>query len=222
MNLKRFSRGPFLYLTLGVLVLLIITNSVRGGDDYEPVDTSRLLSAIAAGQVDTEAEDGVKVLDREQKVQLVLEDGADIDGAQRVEAVCRLHHRPHRVGEHQRLQTAGQGIVQHGQQVRAQERLAAGEPRGADRQAVPPDLVKEGAHLGPGQKGQAVVARRAFDVAGLAGEIAQRARVDPQRVQPTHVDMRAAFPARGGQRIAELGRVERTRFGQSEGRTDRD
>ena len=34
MNLKRFSRGPFLYITLGLLVILFVSGSLRGDGDY--------------------------------------------------------------------------------------------------------------------------------------------------------------------------------------------
>jgi len=86
MNLKRFSRGPFLYLTLGLLVLLVLTNSVRNDGGFEQVDTSRVLAAIEAGQVDTDAKEPVQLLDREQKIQLTLQDGAEIEGNTKVEA----------------------------------------------------------------------------------------------------------------------------------------
>jgi cell division protease FtsH len=86
MNLKRFSRGPFLYLTLGLLVLLVLTNSVRDDGGFEEVETSRVLAAIAAGEVDTDAEEPVQLLDREQKIRLTVEEGAEIKGNREVEA----------------------------------------------------------------------------------------------------------------------------------------
>jgi cell division protease FtsH len=86
MNLKRFSRGPFLYVTLGLLILLFFLPGVRGEEEYEEVETSQVLAAIAAGQVDTGAEEPVQLLDREQRIQLTLQDGAEIDDATRVQA----------------------------------------------------------------------------------------------------------------------------------------
>jgi cell division protease FtsH len=86
MNLKRFSRGPFLYLTLGLLVLLVLTSGLRGDDEYAEVDTSAVLAAIRDGGVDTMAEAPVQLLDKEQKIQLELTDEAAIDGETRVEA----------------------------------------------------------------------------------------------------------------------------------------
>ncbi|HWG95124.1 MAG TPA: ATP-dependent zinc metalloprotease FtsH, partial [Mycobacteriales bacterium] len=84
MNLKRFTRGPFLYLTLGLLVLVVLVNSSRG-EEFEPVDTSALLQAIAAGEVVVDDDEPVQVLANEQKVQVTLAEGEEIDGARRVE-----------------------------------------------------------------------------------------------------------------------------------------
>ena len=38
MNLKRFSRGPFLYITLALLVLLIVSGSFRGDGEFTESD----------------------------------------------------------------------------------------------------------------------------------------------------------------------------------------
>ncbi len=80
MNLKRFSRGPFLYITLGLLVLLFVSGSLRGDGEFKEVDTASVLAAISAGEVKSDPEEPVEVLDKEQEVRLQLEDGATIDG----------------------------------------------------------------------------------------------------------------------------------------------
>ncbi|MFP5220609.1 MAG: ATP-dependent zinc metalloprotease FtsH [Actinomycetes bacterium] len=85
MNLKRFTRGPFLYLTLGLLVLLVLVNTSRG-EEYEPAETSTVLEAIAAGDVKADRENPVLLLDKEQKVQLELRDGREINDASKIEA----------------------------------------------------------------------------------------------------------------------------------------
>ncbi len=86
MNLKRFSRGPFLYVTLGLLVLLILSGSLRGDGEYKEVDTASVLSAIAAGDVKSSDDDPVEILDKEQEIRLELEDGKTIDGESKVRA----------------------------------------------------------------------------------------------------------------------------------------
>ncbi|TAL16590.1 MAG: ATP-dependent zinc metalloprotease FtsH, partial [Frankiales bacterium] len=84
MNLKRFSRGPFLYITLGLLVVLFVSGSLRGDGDYTEVDTASVLAAIEAGEVKADAEEPVLVMDKEQEVRLELEEGTTIDDESKV------------------------------------------------------------------------------------------------------------------------------------------
>ncbi|MCW2681345.1 MAG: ftsH 1 [Frankiales bacterium] len=84
MNLKRFSRGPFLYITLGLLVVLFVSGSLRGDGDFKEVDTASVLAAITAGEVKSVDDEPVLVLDKEQEVRLELEEGATIDGESKV------------------------------------------------------------------------------------------------------------------------------------------
>jgi hypothetical protein len=72
-------------------------------------------------------------------------------------------------------------------------------------------LVEIGLGLGERQVDERVVPRRAFDIAGLAGQIAERARVDPQRLQPIKRDVRPPLALRGDVKIAEFGGIERAR-----------
>jgi cell division protease FtsH len=80
MNSKRFSRGPFLYITLGLLVLVVLTSSFRGDGDYEEVTTGQVLAAIAAGDVKATVDEPVEVLDKEQEIRVELEEDAAIEG----------------------------------------------------------------------------------------------------------------------------------------------
>jgi len=86
MNLKRFSRGPFLYITLGLIALLLLTSSLRGDGEFTEVDTAKVLEAISAGDVRSSDEEPVQVLANEQEVRLELEEGATIDGESKVSA----------------------------------------------------------------------------------------------------------------------------------------
>jgi hypothetical protein len=62
-----------------------------------------------------------------------------------------------------------------------------------------------------GQIDERVVGRRTLDIAARAGEIAERAGVDPERLEPVEGDMGARLPFGGDEGIAELGRIERAR-----------
>ena len=70
-------------------------------------------------------------------------------------------------------------------------------------------LVEIGRHLGRRQIGQAVVRGRGFDVAIRAGDVAQRAGVEPQRLKPGQRHARAALALGGDVGVPEFRRVER-------------
>ena len=127
-------------------------------------------------------------------------------------------HRLHRVGQHQHLEPAGEAQLQDRQHVGIHERLATGEGDLAGRQAFARDLVEEGLDLGQRQIDQRIIARRALDVAGGAGQIAQRAGVEPQRVQPGQRHLRARLAPGGHAGVFELAGRERPGGCQGEGR----
>ena len=86
MNLKRFSRGPFLYITLGLVLLLFLSGSLRGDGEFKQVDTASVLAAISAGEVKSSDKAPVQLLDKEQEIRLELNEGKTIDGQAKVRA----------------------------------------------------------------------------------------------------------------------------------------
>jgi len=86
MKLKRISRGPFLYILLGLLALTLLTGNLRGDGEYTEVDTASVLAAIDAGQIAATEEQPVEVLANEQEVRLRLDDSAAIEGETQVKA----------------------------------------------------------------------------------------------------------------------------------------
>src|SRR5688572_14573827 len=80
MALKRFTRGPFLWITLVVLGLLIFTG-LRPDGGYKKVETSRILSAIERDQIES-----AKLNDRDQRIQVTLRDGQQVDGSDKLQA----------------------------------------------------------------------------------------------------------------------------------------
>ena len=108
-----------------------------------------------------------------------------LDGkrGQAEKSVGHLHHRPHCIGQHEDAIAAGEAFPEHRREFRVHEGLAARE---ADFLGVRPArrrVVEPCAQIGEGQPCEAVIARAGFDVTGLAGEIAERARVEPQGAQ---------------------------------------
>jgi cell division protease FtsH len=87
MNLKRFSRGPFLYIMLGLLVVLFASGALRGDGEYTEVDTAQVLrpSSRQRRELLRRGRPG-QVLANEQEIRLSLEDGASIDGETKVRA----------------------------------------------------------------------------------------------------------------------------------------
>ena len=72
MKFKRFSRGPFLYILLGLIALTLLTGNLRGDGEYTEVDTASVLAAIEAGDVAATEKDPVQVLANEQEIRLSL------------------------------------------------------------------------------------------------------------------------------------------------------
>ena len=80
MDVKRYFRGPFFWVVIVILAVLVVTSlsSVTGG--YKQVDTNVALKAIEAGKV-AEA----KVVDRDQRLELTLRDGVEVDGSGKIQ-----------------------------------------------------------------------------------------------------------------------------------------
>ena len=77
MNLKRYTRGPALYIVLGLIVVLAVTNGLRGNGGYKTSNTATVLGHIVAGDVRSSATDN-QLLDKEQQVKIVLKDGSKL------------------------------------------------------------------------------------------------------------------------------------------------
>ena len=133
--------------------------------------------------------------------------------AQGQETGRAFHHRAHGVGQHQHAKAAAQAIRQHLEQLGIHEGLAAREPDFLRRQLVRGDLVQVRADFGGAQIDQAVIRRAGLDIAVLAGQVAERACVEPKRAQGLQRHGGPAFALGGGRRVAELGGVERLGYG---------
>ncbi len=80
MNLKRFARGPVLYIVLGLVLVLAVTSGLRGNGGYKKSDTATILSAINNGEVVSSAKAN-KLLDKEQEVKVELSDGRKLQAS---------------------------------------------------------------------------------------------------------------------------------------------
>src|SRR2546423_754476 len=86
MDLKRYLRGPLLWIVLAVLAVLVLTTVVHGNGGYSHVDTSQVVTAIKTGQVDS-----ATVKDKEQQIQVTLKKGVTIKGHNKVYADFTTH-----------------------------------------------------------------------------------------------------------------------------------
>jgi hypothetical protein len=121
----------------------------------------------------------------------------------------RSHHRLHGVGQHQHLEAPVEGVPHHPRDVRVHERLAAGEADLARAQPQRLDLVEQARSVPGLEIAQPIVLRSRLDVAVEALDVAQRAGVDPQRIEPRQADGRPGLALGGDVGIPELGRKGR-------------
>ena len=78
---QRLLRGPLFWIIAAIIGVSIFGQVSSAGKQYTPVKTSEVLDAIAKGQVDS-----VLLIDKEQKIQVILKSGSTINGATKVEA----------------------------------------------------------------------------------------------------------------------------------------
>ncbi|MFC5822994.1 ATP-dependent zinc metalloprotease FtsH [Nonomuraea insulae] len=67
MDLKRFTRGPLLWILGIVVLLLLVTQLWSGGGNYKSADTSLVLQQIRAGNVSN-----AKIVDKDNRIEVTL------------------------------------------------------------------------------------------------------------------------------------------------------
>ncbi|HUR08556.1 MAG TPA: ATP-dependent metallopeptidase FtsH/Yme1/Tma family protein, partial [Nonomuraea sp.] len=67
MDLKRFTRGPLLWILGIVVLLLLVTQLWSGGGNFKQADTSTVLQQIRDGNVSN-----AKIVDKDQRIELTL------------------------------------------------------------------------------------------------------------------------------------------------------
>ncbi|REE97934.1 ATP-dependent zinc metalloprotease FtsH [Thermomonospora umbrina] len=70
MDVKRYFRGPLLWILLFGLLVAIVMWGVNPGNQYEATDTSKVISAINSGQVKS-----AKIIDKDQRIEVTLDNG---------------------------------------------------------------------------------------------------------------------------------------------------
>jgi len=80
MNLKRYARGPALYIVLALIVVIAVSSGLRGNGGYTTSDTATVLSAIQNGDVISSAKSN-QLLDKEQQVRVELSSGKKLQAS---------------------------------------------------------------------------------------------------------------------------------------------
>ncbi len=80
MNLKRYARGPALYIVLALIVVIAVSSGLRGTGGYKSSDTATVLTAIQNGDVISSAKSN-KLLDKEQQVRVELTSGKKLQAS---------------------------------------------------------------------------------------------------------------------------------------------
>ncbi|MDL4813799.1 ATP-dependent zinc metalloprotease FtsH [Actinomadura opuntiae] len=70
MDVKRYFRGPLLWILLFGLLVALVMWGVNPGRSFEKTDTSKVVQEIAAGQVKS-----AKIVDKDQRIEVTLKNG---------------------------------------------------------------------------------------------------------------------------------------------------
>jgi cell division protease FtsH len=86
---EKFFRGPLFWIVVAILAVTIFGQITGAGNRYTQVDTSRALAAISQSEVESAV-----LIDRSQKIRLILKPGVLIKGDSKVEASYIARQEP--------------------------------------------------------------------------------------------------------------------------------
>ena len=78
---KKILRGPLFWIIAALIAVSVFGQISTSGEEFEKVETSLILNEISLNNVES-----ALVIDKEQKVQVVLKDGEFVDGSNKLEA----------------------------------------------------------------------------------------------------------------------------------------
>ena len=86
---EKFFRGPLFWIVVAILAVTIFGQVTGAGNRYTQIDTSRALAAISQSEVESAV-----LIDRSQKIRLILKPGVLIKGDSKVEASYVARQEP--------------------------------------------------------------------------------------------------------------------------------
>ena len=78
---KKIFRGPLFWIIAALIAVSIFGQISATGEEYKKVETSAILNEISLNNVES-----ALVIDRDQKVQVILKNGEFVDGSSKIEA----------------------------------------------------------------------------------------------------------------------------------------
>ncbi|WP_330459085.1 ATP-dependent zinc metalloprotease FtsH [Streptomyces sp. NBC_00820] len=82
MDVKRYFRGPVMWIVLAVLAVVVLMQVVGSGGGYKTVDTGQVLAAIS----DNKVESAKLTTGDEQTIKATLKDGVKVEGSSKIQA----------------------------------------------------------------------------------------------------------------------------------------
>lgn len=82
MDVKRYFRGPVMWIVLAVLAVVVLMNVVGQSGGYKTVDTGKVVAAIN----DNRVQQAKLVTGDEQTIKVELKDGLKVDGSSKIQA----------------------------------------------------------------------------------------------------------------------------------------
>ncbi|MTA85933.1 MAG: cell division protein FtsH, partial [Actinobacteria bacterium] len=86
---QRILRGPLFWIVVAIFAVTIFGQISGAGNRYTEIGTSQALDAIAQSKVES-----ALVIDKSQKIQLILKSGNTIKGSTKVEASYVIRQEP--------------------------------------------------------------------------------------------------------------------------------
>lgn len=82
MDVKRYFRGPVMWIVLAVLAVVVLMQVVGSSGGYKSVDTGQVVAAINANRVQS----AKLTTGDEQTVKVTLKDGQKVEGSSKIQA----------------------------------------------------------------------------------------------------------------------------------------
>lgn len=86
---RRILRGPLFWILVAIFTVSIFGQITSAGNRYTQIETSQALDAISQSQVES-----AEIVDKKQKIRLILKPGSSIEGASKVEASYVARQEP--------------------------------------------------------------------------------------------------------------------------------